>query len=408
MGSIVHDAKLIYAAAMVRATATGMVGVLLGIYLAQLDFSAATVNYLVAAGLAGAAAASLVATLLADRRGRKRMLVEMALLAAAGTAVATATSNAVVIGAAAFVGMLNGMGRDRGALAILDQAILPTLTSDAQRTRAFAAYNVCQDIGHAAGALLAGLPQWLQTAADLNEHSSYRAAMCLPALLMAGVAAAYLLLSSAVEPLLAAPRRHRVSAATWRILGKLSALSAVDSLGSGFLADALLSFYFFERFDVDAAQLGLLFAAVKAANAVSYFIAAWLAQRIGLVNTMVFTHIPSSLLLVAVAFAPSFPMAVAIFVLRALLVEMDVPTRQSYVMGVVAPSDAMLASGVTNLVRMSAWATSPVISALAMPYFTLATPLFLGAGLKIAYDVALWISFRRLKPPEEAATGPSP
>jgi MFS family permease len=218
---------------------------------------------------------------------------------------------------------------------------------------------------------------------------------------MAGVAAAYLFLSSAIEPSRADSPRHRVSPATRRILAKLAALSAVDSLGSGFLADALLSFYFFERFGVNPAQLGLLFAGVKVANAVSYFVAAWLARRIGLVNTMVFTHIPSSLLLVAVALAPNFPMAVTIFLLRALLVEMDVPTRQSYVMAVVAPADATLASGVTNLVRMSAWATSPVISALAMPYFALGTPLFLGAGLKIAYDVALWVSFRHLKPPEE-------
>src|SRR5258708_6718087 len=172
---LMHDWKLLYVTAFVRAAATGMVGVLLGIYLSKLDFSAEAINYTVAAGLAGAAVASLVATMLADRRGRKRMLVEISLLAAAGSAAVALASDGVVVGIAAFLGMLNGMGRDRGALLILDQAILPSITADHRRTRAFAVYNVYQDVGHALGALFAGLPQWLQPSLNPPQPSSYPA-----------------------------------------------------------------------------------------------------------------------------------------------------------------------------------------------------------------------------------------
>jgi predicted MFS family arabinose efflux permease len=148
--------------------------------------------------------------------------------------------------------------------------------------------------------------------------------------------------------------------------------------------------------------LGPLFFGARLANALSHLAAAWLARRIGLVNTMVFTHVPSSLLLVTVAYAPSFPVAAALFLLREGLVEMDVPTRQSYVMAMVRPEERTFASGVTNLVRMGAWAVAPSFAGLFMSGLSLATPLYAGAGLKLAYDVLLFFSFRRLKPPEEA------
>jgi MFS family permease len=180
-------------------------------------------------------------------------------------------------------------------------------------------------------------------------------------------------------------------------------LFAVDSLAGGFLTTALLSFFFYERFQVGEGTLGLLFFAARAANAGSHLAAAWLAKRIGLVNTMVFTHIPSSLLLATVAWAPSFPVAAALFLLREGLVEMDVPTRQSYVMAVVRPEERTRASGVTHLVRLCAWAVAPAFAGLLMRGTSLATPLLVGSGMKIAYDLLLFASFRRLRPPEERA-----
>jgi MFS family permease len=193
------------------------------------------------------------------------------------------------------------------------------------------------------------------------------------------------------------------------VLRRLCALFALDALGGGFFTTALLTFFFHQRFGVGAGTVGLLFFGARVANALSHLGAAWLARRIGLVNTMVFTHLPSSLLLVTVAYAPSFPVAAALFLLREGLVEMDVPTRQSYVMAVVRPEERTFASGLTALVRVGAWAVAPVLAGWLMQDVAFVTPLLVGAGLKILYDVLLYFSFRRLKPPEEQdATGRAP
>jgi hypothetical protein len=187
-----------------------------------------------------------------------------------------------------------------------------------------------------------------------------------------------------------------------RILWKICALFALDSLGGGFLTTALLSYFFHERFGVGVETIAVLFFIARIANAVSHFGAAWLAKRIGLVNTMVFTHIPSSVLLLTVAIAPNFTVAALLFLLREGLVEMDVPTRQSYVMAVVAPHERTTASGVTHLVRLSAWAVAPILAGVLMATTSLLLPLLIGAGLKILYDVLLWRAFRAVRPPEEA------
>jgi sugar phosphate permease len=286
---------------------------------------------------------------------------------------------------------------------ILDQAILPSVTADRERTKAFAVYNICQDVGHAVGSLVAGLPAlvasggWGQLGSQLTGYQAALAGYALLALASAGL---YGRLSAAVEPR-PPVGRLRVSPDTRRVLWRISSLFVVDSLGGGFLTTTLLTYFFFERFAAPPEVIAVLFFVSRVANAASHLGAAWLARRIGLVNTMVFTHIPSSLLLVTVAFAPSFPVAAVLFVLRESLVEMDVPTRQSYVMALVRPEERTLASGVTNLVRMAAWAIAPAVAGLFMQSTTLAAPLFIGAGLKIAYDIALYRGFRRVKPPEE-------
>ena len=201
----------------------------------------------------------------------------------------------------------------------------------------------------------------------------------------------------------ALPGRFAVSSKTRTILTKISALFAVDALAGGFLTTAMLSYFFFERFGATEAVIGGLFFGARLMNAASHLGAAWLAKRIGLVNTMVFTHIPSSLLLVTVAFAPSFEVAALLFLLREGLVEMDVPTRQSYVLAVVEPEARTFASGVTNLVRLSAWAVAPALAGAMMTGGSLVIPLVAGAAMKIAYDLLLWRAFRRLRPPEEAS-----
>ncbi|HVP38823.1 MAG TPA: MFS transporter [Candidatus Saccharimonadales bacterium] len=400
---MLRDRRILYSVAFLRAVATGMAGVLIGIYLARLGFNPTQIGLVVSAGLAGAAVAAVLVTLRADRSGRRRSLVALALLGGAGGLAVAATSHLAVMAAVAFAGMLNGMGRDRGAALILDQAILPATTDDRHRTQTFAWYNLLQDAGHAVGSLAAGLPVLLRAWAGVDELTSLRLTLAGYAGITLATGALYLCLSPAAE----APRAARVaevSPESRRVLWRISSLFALDGLGGGFLTAALLSFFFFKRFGVAEASLGLLFFCARLANAGSHLAAAWLARRIGLVNTMVFTHVPSSLLLLTVAVAPTFPVAAALFILREGLVEMDVPTRQSYVMAVVRPEERTVASGVTHLVRLFSWAVAPGFAGLLMSGPALAGPLVVGAGMKIAYDVLLYAAFRGSRPPEERRT----
>lgn len=397
-----NDRRLVYLAAFLRALATGMAGVLLGLYLARAGFSAAAIGAVLSAGLLGATAALVAVTWVGDRLGRRRCLLGLSLLGAAGGLGAALVSGPSAMAAVAFVGTLNGMGRDRGAALVLEQAILPGTTGDAGRTGTFARYNLLTDLGHALGALLAAAPEGLAAWGGVDELAAYRGFFLLYGLLLAAGALLYGRLSGAAEaPLREEHAAARLTPESRRILWRISALFALDSIAGGFLGSALLSYFFFERFAASAAAIGALFFAARLLNAASHLAAAWLAARIGLVNTMVFTHIPSSLLLATVAVAPDFWIAAVLFLLREGLVEMDVPTRQSYVMAVVRPEERTLASGVTHLVRLSGWAVAPAFAGWLMQALALGTPLLIGAGMKIAYDLLLWRAFRRLKPPEE-------
>jgi len=398
-GFTVRDRRILYATALLRSLGTSLVGVLLGIYLARLGLDAATVGLVVSCGLGGAALAALLVTVGGDRFGRRRALVGLALAGAAGTAVALATSRLPVLIPAVVVGMLNGMGRDRGAALVVEQAILPATAGEERRTLSFAWYSMLQDIGHSLGALLAGAPVLLRAWLGIDELGSYRLVLGTNAALLLATALLYLSLSPVAEA--PAARRVPLSPGSRRPLFGLAALFGLDSLAGGFLTSALLAYFFFERFGVAESTIGLLFFGARVANAGSHLGAAWLAKRIGLVNTMVFTHIPSSVLLLTVAYAPSFPVAAVLFLLREGLVEMDVPTRQSYVMAVVRPEERTFASGLTNLVRLGGWAVAPAFAGLLMVGGSLGAPLLVGSGMKIAYDLLLFGAFRRRRPPEE-------
>ena len=397
---MMDDRRILYISAFLRALATGMMGVLLGIYLARMAFNAAQIGVVISFGLAGAALAALLVTLAGDRLGRRRLLFWLALLSSLGGVAAAFYSSPMAVGIAAFIGMLNGMGRDRGASLVLEQAIIPATVSDEQRTRTFAWYNVLQDIGHALGGLLAIIPSALRQFGGVGELASFQSAIMVYALLLFATAVLYLGLSLKAEAEVKLPRLV-LSPQSRKVLWRISALFAIDSIAGGFVGTALLSYFFYERFEVSESVIAVLFLFARGMNALSHLGAAWLAQRIGLVNTMVFTHIPSSLLLVTVAFAPNFWVAALLFLLREGLVEMDVPTRQSYVMAVVRPEERTFASGVTHLVRLGGWAVAPSFAGFLMQYLALGTPLIIGAGMKISYDILLYFSFRGIKPPEE-------
>ena len=394
------DRTLLYTTAFLRAVATAQMGVLLGLYLARRGLELSAIGLVVAAGLAGAAAAALLATVAGDRCGRRRFLAVLTVFTAGGALAAAFLEHPTGLAVVAFLGMLNGMGRDRGAALVLEQAALPATATDAERTRVFARYNVVQDVGHAAGSLLASLPSLIGAATETSALRAVQSSFALYALLMMATVPLYRALSPRVEAHGGA-RPAPLSPASRRLLARISALFAVDSLGGGFLTTALLSLFFVSRFGASEAAVAALFFGARVANALSHVAAAWLARRIGLVNTMVFTHIPSSLLLLTVPFAPDFATAAWLFLLREGLVEMDVPTRQSYVMAVVQPHERTVASGVTHLVRMAAWAVAPSFAGLFMQEGAVYAPLVVGASLKIGYDILLYMAFRRVRPPEE-------
>ena len=399
-----NDRLLIYGAALLRGLAAGAISVLAAVYLAKRGFDEAAIGVVLSAGLAGVLAGTIFGTYFADRIGRRRSLVLLALLAAGGGALLVATDTLWAAALVAFFGMLNTQGSDRGAAQALEQAILPATASDAERTQVFARYNAIADTGGAAGALLAALPALLRDRLQVQELHAYDATVLVYAALTLIVAWLYTRLSAHAEnaPLPSlADLAHSAPASIRRQVRKFAGLSALDAVGGGFIGSALIAYFLYARFGVNEAELALLFVAARTMTVLSHFVAAWLASRIGLVNTMVFTHIPSSLLLLTLPIAPTFGVAAALFILREGLSEMDVPTRQSYLMAIVPAHERAWAAGISQLARAAGRMVSPALAGAAMQAGALWLPLAAGAVLKIVYDLLLWRAFRQIKPPEE-------
>jgi MFS family permease len=378
----------------------------LALYLAEQGSGPAAIGLTIGLGLAGGAIGTLLTGVLADRLGRRTFLILLSGLFVLGGAGLAFGLRGVSLAAAMFIGMVNGMGRDRGAASTLDQVMLPGTGDDRARTSLLSWYHLVVDLGHASGSLAAVLPVAFRATFHCDVRTSYQWSFGLYAAVGTLVTLLYAGLSPAVEvhrgtegsaPQQSVPADPMVR----RIIRRFAALSGIDSLGGGFLTTALVAYYFYRRFGVDEAVLAPFFFAARLLNAASYLLAARLARRIGLVNTMVFTHLPSSLILLLVPFAPNLALAMGLFLLRELLVEMDVPTRQSYLLAVVPPAERTFAASLTALARNTAWAISPGIAGWAMGALGLSAALVAGAGLKVGYDLTLFGLFRRLRPPEE-------
>jgi MFS family permease len=380
---------IILAATTLRSAAIGALSILFGLYLGSLGFDEIQIGVLIAAGLGGMAVGTGIVGVLGDRVGRRKSLVLVSLVMAGGALALALVSSFLPVLLASFVGMVNGMGRDRGPAQAIDQAIIAQSVPAERRTAAFSRYTFLQDIGTGVGSLLAGF-------SSSGHHSTailmYAGTVLLSALF-------YPLMSPAVE-VSRAEIRAALLAKSKKLVMRFAGLSMLDSLGGGFVTRALLTYWFIQRFSVGPEWVGVLFGASSFINAASYFVAAWLARRIGLVNTMVFTHIPSSLFLIAVPFAPNFPIAMVLFFLREFLSPMDLPTRQSYLSSIVADHERTAAAGIVNMARNASWVIGPTLAGWAMT-FSFAAPLFMGGVIKIVYDLLLWSSFRSVRPPEE-------
>lgn len=376
----------------------GLVAVLLPAYLVALGFGAAEVGAVATLALLGSALMTLGVGV-AGTRADPRLL----LLLAAGLMTATGIGFAAAAGftALALVALLGTINPSAGSVSIfapLEQALLTGASPDTGRTAVFARYSLVGALAAALGALAAGAPEIL-AGAGVAQIGALR----LTFLLYAALGVACFLVYRSIPALPAAERRERHAplGPSRGIVVRLAALFSVDSFAGGLAVQSLLALWLFERFELSLAEAGLFFFWSGVLSAFSFPVAAWLAGRIGLVNTMVFTHIPSSLCLIAAVLAPTVEVALALLLLRSALSQMDVPTRTSYVMAVVTPAERTAAASFTAVPRSLASAASPALAGAAFAAGYQTAPFIVCGILKIAYDLALLWAFRHIRPPEE-------
>lgn len=376
----------------------GLAAVLLPAYLVALGYGATEIGLVATVALLGSALMTLAVGALGARVDPRALLMgAAALMAATGLGLAGVAGLAMLV-AVALVGTINPSAGSVSIFAPLEQAVLTGATSDAGRTSVFARYSLVGALAAATGALAAGAPDAL-AALGVAEVPALRCMFLLYAALGLACLAAYRSLPALPAELRRA--NHTPLGPSRGIVVKLAALFSVDSFAGGLAVQALLALWLFERYDLSLTEAGLFFFWSGVLSAFSFPVAAWLAGRIGLINTMVFTHIPSSLCLIAAVLAPRVEVALGLLLLRSALSQMDVPTRTSYVMAVVTPPERTAAASFTAVPRSVAAAAGPAIagSIFAAGYTT--TPFILCGVLKIAYDLALLWAFRHIKPPEE-------
>lgn len=401
------DARLIFAARLVRLFAYGFLSVALFLYLSARGLNDAAIGLLLTLTLLGDAGISLWLTVHADRAGRKRtLLVGAALMTGAGIVFAL-TDNFYVLAIAAIIGVISPSGNEIGPFLSIEQAALSQLLPDSQRTRIFAWYNLVGSFATAIGALCGGaLAQFMQDR-GLTALDAYRAVVIGYGFFGIILAVLFIFLSPAVEvvPSLSPfPNQLRFGLhRSQRVVLRLSALFALDAFAGGFVVQSIIAYWFHLKFGLEIGTLGTLLFAANVLAGISALSAARLAKQFGLVNTMVFTHLPSNVLLMLVPLMPNVWLAVGLLLIRYSISQMDVPTRQSYTMAVVAPDERSAASGITTIARSLGAAFAPALSGLllAIPELVSA-PFMIAGGLKIVYDLALFQQFRAHKPPEES------
>lgn len=385
-----RDGVIILLSRAVRLFGFGAISVILVLHLSALGIDESTIGRLLALTMAGDAAITLWVTMHADRMGRARMLRVGALLMILAGVVLPATSSLWWIAPAMFLGAISLNGGDTGPFLAIEQAALTHSLAAAERTNALAWYILFGSLASALGSLAAGLTS--------NHAVLWGYACCGLVLLLLA-----LQLSPAIE---AQPREQSIAPRfglhkSRPVVLRLSALFMLDTLGSGLAVQSFLAYWLHLRFGLDREWIGSIFFGMNLLAAFSALVAGRLAARMGLINTMVWTHIPANLLLIALPFVPSPTAAIIVLLLRGCLSQMDVPARQSYLMAVVEPDERSAAGGLTGLAKSFAGAVSPPVTGALFAAGWLSAPFVSAGALKVIYDLLLWRGFRALKPPEE-------
>lgn len=403
-----RDAQLIIVARGLRSFAYGLLAVVLSVALSRAGLPPTAIGVLITVSLVGDFCGTYAIGTFADRWGRRKTLCGLAILMAVTGAIFGLTHIFPLLLVAAFFGTLGTSASETAPFLPIEQAILPQVSAPAYRTALFARYNLIASFAGAAGALAASLPDLL-THVGVALNDGFRLMFALYAGVGLIVAALVLRLSPAVEPPIQlnpldsarTSLRQRLAprlGTSRGIVLRLSTLFSVDALAGGLVVQSLMVLYFHLRFGIPLAPLAALFFGANTLSALSFLAAVPLAKRFGLLNTMVFTHLPSNLLLALVAFMPSFPLAALVLLVRQALSQMDVPTRQAYTMQLVNPRERTAAASVTSLARSAGSSTSPIISGALLQgsVLTLGLPFLIAGAVKSAYDLALWSLFRHV------------
>ena len=394
-----RDGWLLFATCGVRSFAYGFLSVILGLYLDGIGLTTAAIGWIFTAALAGGAVMTIVITSVADSFGRKTLLILGAVLMATAGWVFAISSDPLLLALAAIFGTISPSGKDVGPFLSIEQAILPETTQDQHRTTVFSAYNLVGSLSGAVGALAVGLPSLF----SISQITGYRFLVWGYVICAVVMMVVFGFLSPAIErkPKTVLQKRAIRVQRSRKVVAKLAGLFAVDAFAGGFIVQSIVAYWFYLRYETDLNTLGGIFFGTNLLAALSFLAAPAIARRFGLLNTMVFTHLPSNVLLLLIPLMPNLELAVVMLLVRNLLSQLDVPTRQSYAMAVVDPDERAASAGILSVARNAGAAIAPLFTGPILTVPSLGLPFLLAGGLKIIYDLWIFAVFRKVKPPEE-------
>ena len=394
------DGKLLLAVRPLQTFTATFVSIFFAVYLSLLELPLWKIGVILTGGQLFSTAFIMAAGFIADRVGRRRMLVFFGLLVTFSGVVFATVSTPMVLIPVAVISTLGSRG-GFGPANMLERVILAQSCPEDRRTRMYAIRSTLNSVARSVGSLFVGVVVLIQGWFSISQVTAYNWMFGIYAILNLVVVALYSLLSEEAEVGESRVELPSLSPETKGNVLKLSLLFSLDSLGSGFIPSSLVSYWFFDRFGLDMDTIALIFAGSSLLAALSFMLAARISERIGLINTMVYSHLPSNLMTMSIPFMPSLAASSAVYMGRSLLSQMDVPTRQSYVMAIVKPEERSRVAGLINLPRSLTSAIGPTIAGFVMQFMGSSLPFLFAGGVKVAYDLALYFNFRDVKPPEE-------
>jgi len=396
-----RDGKILFAVRPLQSFSSGFVSVFFAVYLSLIGLPLWQIGLVLTGGLLSSTIFNLVAGFLADRIGRRRMLIFFGMIALSSGAIFSNFSNLVFLIPVAVISSL-GYGGGFGPINMIERVILAQCCPDPMRTRMYAIRSTLSSIAMSAGSLFTGMIVLLQSWLSFTELNAYKAMFGVYAVLNLLTIILYSQISEKAEIEVARIEDvPRLTSETRRNILKLSSLFSIDAFGGGLITSSLVSYWFFKRFGLEMDVVGLIFSVSSLLSAASFMLAARISERIGLINTMVYSHLPANMMTMSIPFMPTLASSTLLYFIRAILGQMDVPTRQSYVMAIVKPEERSRVGGLINLPRSLTLAISPSLAGFLMQFVGMSLPFLIAGGLKATYDLALYYTFRDVKPPEE-------